>query len=57
MVDIKFKYATEYEGCTTSEAYVSNIRNLGSNDHIEEEYVYTREEVLTLKIESTKIYS
>ena len=57
MADIKFKYATEYDGCTTSEAYVVNIRNLGPNDYIEEEYVYTREEVLTSKIESRKIYS
>jgi hypothetical protein len=56
MADIKFKYATEYDGCTTSEAYIVNIRNLGDNDHVEEEYVYTREELLTLNIESTNKY-
>ena len=54
MADIKFKYATGYAGCTTSKAYIVNIRNLGPNDYIEEEYVYTREEVLTSKIESSK---
>ena len=54
MADIKFKYATGYAGCTTSKAYIVNIRNLGPNDYIEEEYIYTREEVLTSKIEASK---
>ena len=56
---MKFEFShsnNRYGNTDYYSAYLTNIRNLRDNDHIEEPYVLTREEELILSIESAKTY-